>query len=249
MKQQSNRTGRTSASSLRAFTLIELLIVIAIIAILAGMLLPALNSARDKAQTIACASKLKQTGLAFQQYTDDYEGLMHRLRWNTGDKEYWPYMMEQNKYMVPDLFWCPGRSTTGTAADYYYKEWRKKPFKWPNNQPMFSEYGYNQILGPTMTSGSPMNKLTQVKNPGRKIAYADSARNDRTVGSSQIVNFYTAELGVVWPVHARMTQANLAFVDGHVGNARGAGFGETACQAMYNGPIKNITGNSPWPLE
>ena len=64
----------SAAEKIKSFTLIELLIVIAIIAILAGMLLPALNSARGKARSIACTNNLKQIGLGYLRYADDYNG-------------------------------------------------------------------------------------------------------------------------------------------------------------------------------
>jgi len=58
----------------KGFTLIELLVVIAIIAILAAILFPVFARAREKARQASCQSNLKQIGLSYKMYQDDYDG-------------------------------------------------------------------------------------------------------------------------------------------------------------------------------
>ncbi len=108
------RQGRTY------FTLIELLIVIAIIAILAGMLLPALNVAREKARSIGCISQEKQIVLAVNLYAGDYNEYMPRVYFYWFGSIIFSYLKQGKEYKSTlannRIYECPSTNRDELAS-------------------------------------------------------------------------------------------------------------------------------------
>ena len=109
--------------SRHGFTLVGLLVILAVIAILAAMLLPALASAKKKAQRINCVNNLKQCGLAFRIWEGD-NGDQYPMAVSTrkgGTKEFTTgadtfrhFQVISNELSTPKILFCP--SDTRTAA-------------------------------------------------------------------------------------------------------------------------------------
>lgn len=182
--------GEISARA-RSFTLIELLVVIAIIAILASMLLPALGGVRERSLAIDCTNRLKQIGLAFNLYVDDYN----------------------------DTFY-PNNRVTPHINSLYYAGYIKQPLrtqlKCPaiyNEQDANSDYGYDMayFLIFDRAAGTPYKniarKFSSLKKPTLNLIAMDGA------GGSQATDYNYSKL--YWR-HRKKTNANFLKFDGHV---------------------------------
>ena len=208
------------------FTLIELLVVIAIIAILAAILLPTLQSARERGRMSACASNLKQFGHAINTYCDNYDEYFMPTNLYAVNTWNWGYHFYTERY-VPGTneFWkCPTARQIITGPNYH-KDFTKSAGMYPANF-RYINYGYNNVTvgqhnkGVKDTKGiyyrsgddnydiptkrSMMRKTTQCMLL-TEIAYADKTSGDHVCGNGGSTKHDLHNKG-----------ANVLFADGHV---------------------------------
>jgi len=155
----------TSKAARRGFTLIELLVVIAIIAILAAILFPVFAKVREKARQTACASNMKQLGLAIIQYKEDYDEVYPGAwkQYNTTLRTEWeemiyPYVKSAQVYDCPDQTTTASNDSTQSCVSN------------PDTCKTTTTYSYNAVAYYGADTGTTLENIG-VPEPGNSDEY------------------------------------------------------------------------------